>query len=169
MKVHMKDITSELMEKKLTFDQTYDRIKAVEPEDSLEKHRLSVADFDQLLREYGSDPQIKEGVRRMMGVQNTKVDADKVVLPVAKVIDVHAYMLEELNDLVTTVDALKKQVPREHYNMKTVTLAVQAIIDAKVEEKFSVKSGEVELAVIRHHGELAPDQKFANLSKQMHG
>jgi hypothetical protein len=170
MKVHMKTITKELLQKELNgdLDQTYRRIKAVEPEDSLEKYRISVAEFDQLLREYGSDPQIKEGLRKMMGVHNSVAEKEQVI-PLEKVIDVHAYMLKELSDLVGSFEVLKKDVPQDHYDRKTVTLAVQAIMDARVEEKFSVKSEDIEQAVIRHHCKLATDQKFANISQEMHG
>lgn len=170
MKVHMKAITTELVKNKQSFDETYQRIKAVEPEDSLEKYRLSVADFDKLLNAYGFDPQIKEGVRRMMGVHNTSLPAEKdSVLPVSKIIDVHEFMLKELGDLVSDFESLKKSAPKDHYNNKTVSLAVQAIMDAKVEEKFNLKSEDIENAVVRHHSQLAIDQKFANISKEMHG
>jgi len=166
MKVHMKELTRELLQKSLTFEQTYQRIREVEPDDPLEKYGLSMNDFDQLLNKHQNDPQIREGIGRIMGVSATSRAASdqEPVIAVSKVVEVHKYMLEELEKLVKKFTELPK---KETFDLKTVTLAVQAVVGAHVEEKFSLTSEDIERAVINHHSQLATNQEFATVNMRM--
>ncbi|CAE7835354.1 SGR1 [Symbiodinium sp. CCMP2592] len=53
---HMKNLTRELMTEKLSFDQTYKRLKQVQPDDPLERYGLTFQQFDALLGKHQNDP-----------------------------------------------------------------------------------------------------------------
>jgi len=165
MRTHMKALTQELLAKKLDFEQTYQRVKDVQPEDPLERNGLNMAEFDTLLGKYQHDVQVKEDIGKIMGMPtNPSSEPAKASVPARKVIDVHSFMLEELEKLVQHVGIMPDKVS---YDMKTVTLAAQAIVGAKVEEKFSLTSEDIERAVIEHHTSLATDQEFAAVNMKM--
>lgn len=169
MRTHMKDLTRELLAKQLNFEQTYIRVREVQPEDPLERYGLGMAEFDMLLSKYQHDPKVKEGIARIMGVPtttSTKSPTEKASPPVPArtVIDVHTFMLEELEKLVKYFSTIKN---KESYDMKTVTLAAQAVVGAKVEEKFGLTSEDIERGVIQHHSTLATDQEFAIVNVKM--
>eukprot|EP00418_Pyrodinium_bahamense_P086828 CAMPEP_0179075066 /NCGR_PEP_ID=MMETSP0796-20121207/33404_1 /TAXON_ID=73915 /ORGANISM="Pyrodinium bahamense, Strain pbaha01" /LENGTH=278 /DNA_ID=CAMNT_0020772297 /DNA_START=93 /DNA_END=927 /DNA_ORIENTATION=- len=166
MRTHMKALTKELLEKQLTFEQAYARVREVQPEDPLERHGLSMMDFDQLLNKFQSDPQVRQGIVRIMGVppeppasgdQGSRVPANTTV-------EVHAFMLQELEKLLQYFHTVKN---KETFDVKTVTLAAQAVVGAKVEEKYHLTSEDIELAVITHHSALATDQEFASINMKM--
>lgn len=164
MKAHMKKLTRELLDKRMEFEQTYQRVKEVQPEDPLEKYGLSMMDFDQLLNKHQADPQVREGIARIMGVPDSAGPAQGSTVPAKRVIEVHAFMLEELEKLLSHFNTIKNKAS---YDMKTVTLAAQAVVGAKVEEKFNLTSEDIERAVIKHHTTLATDQEFASVNMKM--
>ncbi|CAE8738445.1 unnamed protein product [Polarella glacialis] len=167
MKTHMKDLTRELLSKQLDFEQTYIRVREVQPDDPLERCGLSMSDFDMLLSKYQHDPKVKEGIARIMGVPtNATASAAQEkaqTVPARRVIEVHAFMLEELEKLVQHFATIKN---KDAYDMKTVTLAAQAVVGAKVEEKFGLTSEDIERAVIQHHSTLATDQDTLPLDQR---
>lgn len=164
MKMHMKKLTKELREKKMQFEETYTRVREVQPQDPLEKYGLSMQDFDQLLNKYHNDPQVRDGIQRIMGLPDTSGANQGNVVAAKRVIEVHAFMLEELEKLVQHFASIKD---KNSYDLKTVTLAAQAVVGAKVEEKFNLTSEDIERAVIKHHHHLATDQEFAHVNMKM--
>merc|ERR1711972_443821 len=91
MRVHMKSLTRELIAKDEPFEQTYKRVKEVQPDDPLERYGLSMMDFDQLLNKHQSDQQVREGITKIMSVgddgMSTASDRGSAV-PVKTVIEV---------------------------------------------------------------------------------
>lgn len=165
MKAHMKALTKELLNKSLTFDQTYQRVQEVQPEDPLEKCGLSMMDFDQLLTKHQADPQVREGIQRIMSPADPSSGEGQGEPPsAARVIEVHALMLRSLEEIVRDFQALKN---KEAYDKKTVVLAAQALIGTRVEEKFGLTSEEIERAVMANHTVLATDQEFAQVNMKM--
>merc|ERR1711920_665352 len=166
MKHYMKDLTKELCSKSLSFEQTYQRVKEVQPEDPLEKYGLSMMEFDQLLDKHQSDPLVKEAIAKIMGAPMPgSTTPDRVQsITVKKIIDVHKFMLEELEKLVQNFQALPN---KEQYDMKTVTIAAQACVGSKVEATFGITSEDIENAVLFHHTMLATDQEFASINMQI--
>mmetsp|Transcript_96685 Transcript_96685/g.134168 ORF Transcript_96685/g.134168 Transcript_96685/m.134168 type:complete len:249 (+) Transcript_96685:87-833(+) len=162
---HMKNLTRELMTEKLSFDQTYKRLKQVQPDDPLERYGLTFQQFDALLGKHQNDPKVKEGIHHIMGMPvKTDSPAEAPVVSADKVIEVHKYMLEEVEKLVQQFKSLKSQAT---YDSKTVTLTAQAMVGAKVEEKFDLTSEDIERAVVRYHEELATNKEFASVNMQM--
>merc|ERR1719476_684976 len=91
--------------------------------------------------------------------------SDKVQsITVKKIIDVHKFMLEELEKLVKNFQTLPN---KESYDMKTVTIAAQACVGSKVEGRFGITSEDIEAAVLVHHTTLATDQEFASVNIQI--
>mmetsp|Transcript_67971 Transcript_67971/g.199634 ORF Transcript_67971/g.199634 Transcript_67971/m.199634 type:complete len:252 (+) Transcript_67971:68-823(+) len=166
MKAHMKALTDKLLANPITLEQTYHLVRDVQPDDPLERHGLTMMDFDQLLSKYQSDPQVREGLARIMGAPDQSAMANQGAVASAKrVIEVHAFMLQELEKLVQYYFTSVKN--KEAYDMKTVTLALQAIVGAKVQEKFDMSSEDIEMAVIKHHSTLATDQEFERVNMKM--
>jgi len=163
MKGHMRELTKQMQKEKLTFDQTYKKVAQVQPVDPLEKHGLSMMDFDQLLDKHQSDPNIREAIAKIMGAPDaSKCVSDKVQsINVKKILEVHNFMYEALETLVKDYEALPN---KESYDPKTVTVAAQAVVGAKIEAKFGFTSEDIEGAVLQHHSMLAMDQDFAAIN-----
>jgi len=169
MKIHMKELTAKLIEKDVDFEETYEQVSSVQPDDPLERHGLSMADFDRMLTMYQSDPQVMQGITRIMGMADpTTAGAPEKQKPMseAQVIAVHAFMLQELENLTKTFLAVKG---KKDWDMKTVTLASQVIVGAKVEKKYSLTSEDIESAVMQNHPSLSKNQEFAEISQKMQG
>lgn len=163
MKKYMKDLTKELRTKSMSFDETYDRVRKVQPSDPLEKHQLTMMEFDQLLDKYQSDQMVREAIAKIMGTPNANnVASEKVQgITVKTIIEVHNFMLKELEELVDKYQSMQKG---RELDMKTVTIVAQAIVGAKMEEKFDITSEDIESAVLMYHTMLATDQEFANIN-----
>jgi len=163
MKVHMKEISQEIRGKELSFDQIYQRVKKVQPVDPLEKYGLSMVSFDQLLDKHQGDQNVRDTIAKIMGTPNpNSCHSEKVqAITVKTIIDVHNFMLEELNALVKDFSALPN---KDSYDTKTVTVVAQAIVGSKIESKFSLTSEDIESAVLMYHTMLATDQDFAAIN-----
>jgi len=150
----------------MSFDETYDRVKQVQPRDPLEKYGLSMQEFDQLLDKYQFDPTVREAIAKIMGTKKADtVPSEKVqAITVKQIIEVHTFMLKELEDIVTKYQGMQK---RCELDMKTVTVVAQAIVGAKMEEKFGISSEDIESAVLMHHTTLAKDQEFATINEKI--
>jgi len=165
MKAHMKDITQSVRKNSLSFEESYNLIKAVEPQDILEKYNLSEEDFNSTLSRYQDDPQVKNSVSKIMSPDIAlAVEESKIAVDVRMLIDVHAFMLQELESILKEIEG---STQKDRYNGKSASLTAQAIVAAKVEEKFRVTSEAVERAMIRHHSALATNQEFGNISVKM--
>jgi len=168
MRVQMKTLTKELQGKSTSFDETYKRVKAVQPDDPLERHGLTMNDLDALIQKHQNDPEVMKGVQAIMG--DPSVHAQPAANPgksadVKTLIGVHKSMLQELEKVTSMVlgDSSKKG----KYDMKTVTLAAQAVIGAKLEESWGLTSEDIERAVIAKHEELAVNEEFAAVNKSV--
>merc|ERR1712190_319130 len=159
----MGDLTKELLSKSLTFEQTYARVKEVQTADPLEKYGLSMTEFDELLDKHQSDPNVREAITKIMGSPSPGSSASEKIqaITVKQVIDVHKFMLEELDALVTT---FQNSANKDSYDTKTVTITAQAIVGSKIEQKFSITSEDIEGAVLMYHSTLATDQEFAQIN-----
>lgn len=165
IKVVMKEITSDLNKSKMSFEETYKRVKSVQPEDPLEKYGLSMMDFDQLLDKFQADPAVRNAIGQIMGAGVPQASGPQARQTTQKqVVEVHAFMLEELKSLVDEFNRLSN---KSEFDMKTVTIAAQAIVGAKVEAKYNLTTEDVESAVMIHHMALGTDQEFARINIEM--
>eukprot|EP01066_Platyproteum_vivax_P008565 Platyproteum_vivax@DN3611_c0_g1_i1.p1 len=169
VKAAMKKITAELQEKEHTFDEVYQMVAAKQPEDALEKHNLTMQEFDEMMERHSDNHNVREQITQIMGPLPPMIVTGEVPPKVQAVtrktiMDVHTFMLEELDKLV----AIFKKLPnRSKYQMKTVTIAAQAIVGAKVEKEFGLQSDDMEAAVWLRQSELASDYDFAQVNLKM--
>jgi len=163
MKGYMKTLTAELVKEQLSFEQTYNKVKEVKPDDPLEKYGLSMMDFDQLLDVHQSDPKVRDAIAKIMGAPDPSSGASERVrsITVPVIIDVHTFMLEQLEQLNSDFQALPNQAS---FDMKTVTITAQAIVGSKIEQKFGISSEDIESAVLTYHTTLATHQEFASIN-----
>jgi len=170
MKSYMKTLTKDLKTKQMDFQQTYDRVREVQPNDPLEKYGLSMMEFDQLLDKHQSDPTVREAIAKIMGAPNpANTQSAKVQeITVKEIIAVHKFMLEELEKLVKIYQGLQNNpAGGQELDIKTVTIVAQAMVGAKMEEKFNIASEDLESAVLLYHTMLATDQEFAGINLQI--
>lgn len=163
IKVFTKQIIQDLIKSPLNLEQTYKKVKAVMPADPLDKYGLSMMDFDQLLEKHQSDPNVREAIAKIMGAPDPASSASEKVaaIEVKKIIELHMFMLDELNALVQDYNALQN---KEAYDMKAITVAAQATVNAKIESKYGITSEDIESAVLMYHTMLATDQEFAAIN-----
>lgn len=166
MKIIMKDLTKEIIKNNYNFEKTYVRVKDIQPDDPLEEHGVSMNDFDTLLDKYQYDPSVHELISRIMGTPSPMSTMTRTAREITKstIVEVHEYMLEELK---TLVQQFNKMPNRHAFDMKTVTIAAQALVGAKVEEKYKLNSEDIECAVLMHHHTLASDPQFGQINVQM--
>jgi len=165
MRVQMKTLTKELRGKQTSFDETYKRVKAVQPDDPLERHGLTMIDLDSLIQKHQNDPQVMNGVQAIMGdpSANAQPGANPgKVADVKTLVGVHKSMLQELEKVTSMV--LGDSSNKSKYDMKTVTLAAQAVVGAKLEESWGLTSEDIERAVIANHEELTVNEEFAAIN-----
>merc|ERR1712014_81821 len=137
MKMYMKDITQELLTKNLSFEETYAKIKQVQPADPLEKYGLSMMEFDQLLDKHQTDPNVRDAIAKIMSPPNPGGNTSEKVqnITVKQIIDAHKYMLEELDKVV---EHFQKSPKKDSFDAKTVTIVAQAMVGSRIENKFHI-------------------------------
>merc|ERR1712039_582563 len=158
-----RELTQELLQNPLSFEQTYDRVKQVQPRDPLEKYGLGMMDFDQLLDKHQGDSQVRESISKIMGAPNPGATQSEGVqaITVRQIIDVHQFMLEQIEEVTKHFHSLPD---KDKYDVKTVTIVTQALVGSKIEAKFKITSEDIESAVMMHHTFFATDQEFAQLN-----
>jgi hypothetical protein len=159
----MKEITDVVLKENLTFEQVYQRVKARQPRDPLEKRGLSIQDFDAMLDTHQNDDEVKKVITEIMTAGNVKQGASSPV-PIADIIQVHEFMCKELQQIV---DEYKKLDNKDSYEKKTLTIAAQAIVASRVQKTYNYTSEQIEACVLANHEKLSQDAKFTTLSIQM--
>merc|ERR1712113_1045852 len=104
----------------------------------------------------GGDPGVREAVARLMGAPSAGASPNEKVqaITVKQIIDVHAFMLEELEKVVKYFNSLSN---KDSFDMKTVTIAAQALVGSKIEERYRITSEDIESAVLMYHTSLSTD------------
>lgn len=167
MKAIMAELMTDVTTLKPDFLAMYSLVKQKTPEDPLEKAGITMQEFDTMLDANQDDPEIRKAIMTLMGGEaqpggpTAEVSAKVLALTVAKIREIHVFMLEELRALVP--QATRVQNP----DGKTIAITAQALVGAKVQAKFSLSADEVEAAVRHHHASLACDQDFATLALQV--
>jgi hypothetical protein len=159
----MKEITDFVLKENLTFEQVYQRVKARQPRDPLEKRGLSIQDFDAMLDTHQNDDEVKKVITEIMTAGSVKPGASTPV-PIADIIQVHEFMCKELQQIV---DEYKKLDNKDSYEKKTLTIAAQAIVASRVQKTYNYTSEQIEACVLANHEKLSQDAKFTSLSIQM--
>eukprot|EP00923_Selenidium_pygospionis_P046261 GHVN01079757.1.p1 GENE.GHVN01079757.1~~GHVN01079757.1.p1 ORF type:complete len:248 (+),score=59.90 GHVN01079757.1:170-913(+) len=160
-KTTLRNLTKEVIDKKLDFQETYKRVRDVQPRDPLETYGFSMQEFDAYLEKYSTDPVIRSLINRVMSASPNTQSVKGAEIGVNQLLQVHELMLSELSKLVDEFLGLSDKA---NYDIKGVVIAAQAIIGAKVEEKFKLNSEEVEAAVVHNHPILATNRDFTRMN-----
>jgi hypothetical protein len=163
MKMGLKEVTNEVLEKQMNFEQTYQRIREVQPKDPLKEYGLSMGQFDQILNKYQGDHKIRESIARIMGKPDVISEKAKSIT-VHEIIETQQFMQEELSKLV---DYVLNMPEKDDLDMKIVTIAAQAIAVPKLEKKFSIKSEDIESAIHFSVEKLQTNQTFIEVNMQL--
>jgi len=167
MKAHMRAISKEMLQKPMTLEQAYARVKQVQAEDPLIRNGLSMMDFNSLLDKHSCDATVREAIAKIMGAPDPSSSQSEQVqnITAKKIIEVHAFMLQELEAFVKEVESN----PRKDLDMSTLTIVAQAIVGAKTEKSFQLTTDDIEAGVLMHHATLATDQEFSNINYKIQG
>lgn len=166
MKTVMKDLTKELVDQDKDFKEVYDMVTKLQPEDPLEKYGMTMADFDALLDRTQYDTRVREAISSIMNQPdaNPEQNANVSNITVQQLVEVHRFMLAELQTLVQKFTSMPD---KSTYDVKTVTIAAQAMVGAKMQKQYNLSTDDVEAAVLNLHGQLATDREFATINIKM--
>lgn len=146
-----------------TLEAVYELTKPDLPPDPLEAKGLSLFDLDYLVDRFQNDSTVRETIMKIMNMPLTD-DLDDVELSCDEILEIHEFMLSELETMV----AYYRTMPdRELFDKKSLTVAMQALISAKVQRRYGISHGKIDRAVIRNHSELTMNNKFSRLTMQM--
>lgn len=155
----MQRLIAELRAKPLSFEDIYQHVQKVAPGDPLDKHGITTLEFDALIDEHQGDQAVRDSIAKIMGMPtpSSKTPDSVQQITVKQVVDIHTFMLAELHVLLESYDA-------KSHDSKVAVVAIQALVGAKIEQKFKLASKDVEAAVLMHHTMLATDADFAKLN-----
>jgi len=166
-KARMKSISDELAatDRRPDFREAYEKMKEASPADPLEERGLSMTDFDQLLQQNQSDPQVMELLAKIMAPSNpTTTSSNNDDISVGKIVEIHKYMLAELQACVKEFQALPDKAA---FDLKTVALTSQAVLAARVTAKFGFTSEDIEGAIMKKHKDLGMNPSFLQIHQQI--
>lgn len=171
----MKGITQtaigEVLSKDLNFEQTYDYCLKIQPTDPLQKYGLTTGDFDLLLDREQHDHRVRERLAKIMGIQENNDELanasgrTRKALEMKDLVSIHEFMLDELKEVSSEVDTKLKR--GAGVDLRALAVAAQVLVGAKVQEKFSVDTDDIESSIIKNHDALAKDVKFAQVNEEI--
>merc|ERR1719313_2000030 len=100
VKAYLRALNVELLLNDLSIEDVYVKVRDMQPNDPLEKHGLSMAEFDRLLSSHREDPAIQEAMEKRKQRASSGSGASDAIT-VEKLIEIHKYMITELEGLVT--------------------------------------------------------------------
>eukprot|EP01068_Selenidium_serpulae_P006355 Selendium_serpulae@DN4357_c0_g1_i3.p1 len=154
------DLINEILEKGYDFQATYKRYKSINNVSPLEKHGMTMSGFDDLLDKYTNDPEIRALVASVVHPSETSHSAANK-LSFDQVIAVHKLMLTELKKIASEIHQLD---PAQRSDMKSVIIAVQALIFAAVRREYKINGEDLEGAVLEHSVNLQVNSDFTQIS-----
>lgn len=160
MKSRQKVLAKELSESPISVKELYDRVKEGQPNDPLEQRGLSMADLDRMLQAHHTDPGVMAAMQRLMGGPDpTKGGLSEAAkgITTEKITEIHHFMLEELQKFVND---FKRLGNLKAYDVKTATMASQAMLDAKITAKFGIASEDMEQSIMLNQQKLAQNESF---------
>mmetsp|Transcript_30215 Transcript_30215/g.66058 ORF Transcript_30215/g.66058 Transcript_30215/m.66058 type:complete len:245 (-) Transcript_30215:79-813(-) len=168
MKAQMKVLAKDIASGSLSFEQVYARVREGQPADPLDKWGLSIEDLDSILEKNHSDPAVMQMIARLMGGPDPNIASQPTQrsreLTVETITEIHVFMVEELQKFIRDFQNLSDKAS---YDMKTVTVVSQAILDSKVTAKFNVASEDMEGAIVANQQKLMKDQAFMSTHMRM--
>nr|BAN65847.1 conserved hypothetical protein [Babesia bovis] len=162
----LQTLVSEIMgsDFKDTMLDVYHRVVKDVPNDPLKARGLTLFDLDYLVERYQNDPTVRSHIMAMINLPTGETPEDEHDIVPDEIVNVYKFMLKELQDIQTTQQPLTMQ---PNLNSNAASIAVQAIIAAKVQKKFGYTSMQIDRAITRHQAELGMNTKFARFAMQI--
>eukprot|EP00931_Biecheleriopsis_adriatica_P095692 TRINITY_DN692_c0_g1_i2.p1 TRINITY_DN692_c0_g1~~TRINITY_DN692_c0_g1_i2.p1 ORF type:complete len:250 (-),score=92.77 TRINITY_DN692_c0_g1_i2:112-861(-) len=159
----MTELAAEAQARSMSLSQTCSRYSSMQIADPLDKYKLSMVDFNRILSEYEDDAAVQDAIAVLMGAPKGGVAAATdaaASLSAKKLIDIHAFMLQEFEKLAATKD-------KGSSDPKTLTFAAQALVAGKTEQAFKVTAEDIENAVLAQQGTLITSAQFSDINVKM--
>lgn len=165
------DLCKELQSGKSTlkFEEVYDKVASTIPPDPLETAGIQTNEFDRMLDKFSTDTEVRWAIDRIMGGSSTTTAtapasaSEKQEISVEQVIDVHKFMLQQLKEVVGQVKSANLRAA----DLRSVTVAAQVIVSAKVLDKFGFTSEVVEHSVYVHQYALSISEEFTQCTMEI--
>lgn len=145
-----------------TMTEMYDIVNEQTPDDPLEKVGLSVDQFDSILNDYQGDSDVNTAIMKLMGgeseTKKNKPSQKVKAFTSAKLIELHKFMLEELNAVLPEAEKMKSA------DKKNVAVSAQAIVGAKVQAKYGLTPDDVDACIQIHQQTLETSETFATIA-----
>jgi hypothetical protein len=147
------------------FDKVYQMVQV--PEDPLRSRGLGMEDLEPLIQRHEADMEVRSALQQVMtgGAEAGGVDVAKIKsINVDKLVEINKHQVEELEafakDFSTTKDKSK-------YDVHRLLLAINAMLNCKVMQKFGLEEKDIQAATMAHQVELQKSMAFRNsLEKQ---
>jgi len=150
-KVAMQKVSKEIAEQGLAFDAIYKRVKEEQTNnglpDMLEKHGLSTSSFEEAVRAHQDDPEVQMALAAEGG-QGPNITKNAASLTPDLLEEINVFMLEELKRFSAEFMAMSN---KSSYDRTLVVAASQAMMDAKVHQKFNVSAEDIEAGLMLNY------------------
>ncbi|GFE53386.1 apicomplexa specific secreted signal peptide [Babesia ovis] len=147
-----------------SMEDLYNRVVKDVPVDPLKARGLTLFDLDYLVERYQNDPAVRAHIMTMINLPMAEEQDDERDIAPDEIVSVYEFMLKELQELQNNQQPLTSQ---PNLNTNAASIAVQAIIAAKVQNKFGYTSVQIDRAITKHQGELGMNTKFARFAMQI--
>jgi len=166
----MKELSKQMITEPLGFEELYDRVKAAEPVDPLEKRGLTMNDLQGPVQRFENDQEVMMAVQKMMsGGEDMPSEPSAKVKETSteKLLEMNLLMLEELKQFIADFHAHKAAHSSKKFDIKTVVIASQALLDSKITAKYGLMSDDVQAAIMLNQAELSKNAKFLECHMQI--
>lgn len=156
----------------------YKMVRQKEPNDPLEAHGLSLANFDALLDRFATDEEVHQLVMSVIqgpepsNPTNPSSDStssslmESELLSCENIIEINTFMREQLSKLVAEFQELRPQLGAD-YHSRTASLTAQAVVGSLIKKKFNVASDQVERAMMVHQLDLSNRPDFVKVNQDI--
>ncbi|CAE7723225.1 unnamed protein product [Symbiodinium necroappetens] len=156
-------VREQLSGKEVSIAEAYQRVEACDLVDPLEKQGLSIQEFEAMVAEQQNDPWVMESMVRLSGQHPADMKPGGADLDVAKILAMKEFALVELEKLVAS---FLSEPDVESKDFKAATVALKALVHAKVEKAHGVAADEVETAAVMKQEELIRNPDFVGILKR---
>merc|ERR1712039_167416 len=162
---HMKNLTAELVKGEMGFQQMYDTVSSVSPENPLEQLGMEMKEFDLLLSTWQSDPAISDLIQKIMKIPTAEAPkpGGKILTP-EEVIKVYRAMAKAMEGTLHDFMALSN---RSEYDHRHVIMVAQVAADASVQRNLSFAKEDWERSIMIHQQKLMSMEEFGTVNMQM--
>eukprot|EP00931_Biecheleriopsis_adriatica_P039536 TRINITY_DN2260_c0_g1_i1.p1 TRINITY_DN2260_c0_g1~~TRINITY_DN2260_c0_g1_i1.p1 ORF type:complete len:268 (+),score=61.69 TRINITY_DN2260_c0_g1_i1:41-805(+) len=153
-------VREQLSGKVFSVEEAYKRVDAVGIYDPLEKYGLTSDDFEQMVTMFQGDPWVMQAMAKLAGAeQNTQPPA----FSAETIVEVRAFMLQQMAAVVDQFASLPRTEDR---SFKSAVLAMEALVNAKVEARFGIKVDDLNGAVRMKSEELEKNADFVQVMRK---